>query len=191
MKKAIVFMADGFEEIEAVTLVDIMRRAGIEVNMCSINDSLPVKSAGGLKLEADTKLSDIDDFNAYDIVVTPGGMPGASNLRKNPKVVEVISSFYDKKDKLIASICAAPMVLAKAGVSNDIKGTCYPGFEHKAEFKEYQKTAVVMDKNVITSIGPATAFLLALKIVEVALGVEASDKLKDDTMMKYAVEALK
>lgn len=187
MKKALVFMANGFEEIEAITLVDILRRAGVEVDMCSINEGLSVTGANGVKLEADIVLRDVKNPDIYDILITPGGMPGATNLRNNERVVEMIASFFDREGRFIASICAAPIILAKAGITTALSGTCYPGFEAKAAFKQYKQEAVVMDRNVITSMGPATAFRLALKVVEVLLGKEASERIAEDTLVKYAL----
>lgn len=189
MKKALVFLANGFEEIEAITPVDILRRAGIEVKTCSIQEELSVTGANGIKIEADIMLKDVNNADSYDILITPGGMPGATNLRNNETVVELISSFFDREGKYIASICAAPMVLGKAGITTELSGTCYPGFEAKAGFKNYLKEAVVVDKNVITSMGPGTAFLLALKIVEVLMGKAASDKIAEDTLLAHALKA--
>lgn len=186
MKKALIFMAEGFEEIEAITLVDILRRADVHVDMCSISEDLEVTGSHGITLKADIKLSDIKDEAIYDAIITPGGLPGSTNLRDDARVIEIFRSFFDKPDKVIASICASPMVLGKAGIGSQITGTCYPGFEEEAGFKQYKKEAVVMDKNVLTSMGPGTAFRLALKLTEVLVGEQKAQELYEQTMIKYS-----
>ncbi len=186
MKKALIFMANGFEEIEAITLIDILRRAGVQVDMCSINEDLALKGAHDIQVRADILLSDVQDFNAYDALITPGGMPGSAYLRDNPIVTQAIRSFYNKDGKLIASICASPIVLEKAGITSELIGTCYPGFENKVGFKEYRKQAVVIDKNVYTSIGPGTAFCMALKLTEALAGKDKAQALYEQTMLQYS-----
>lgn len=188
MKKVLVFMANGFEEIEEITVVDILRRAGAEVDMCSIHDTLMVEGAHGVRLEANLLLKDIADANVYDAVFAPGGMPGATNLRDDTRVIDIIRAFYDKAGKYIVSICAAPILLGKAGIAHELAGTCYPGFEGQVGYKEYHREAVVESKNVITSMGPGTAFRLALKVVEVLCGEDAASRLYDETQLKYSCE---
>ena len=131
-------------------------------------------------------MSEIGDENLYDAIITPGGLPGSTNLRDHERVIAFITSFFDKPNKVIASICASPIVLGRAGIGAQITGTCYPGFEEEAGFKEYRQEAVVMDKNVLTSMGPGTAFRLALKLVEVLVGEQKARELNEQTMIKYS-----
>lgn len=186
MKKALIFMANGFEEIEAITLVDILRRADVHVDMCSIHDRLEVKGAHGIEVKADLLSSGIRDANAYDVILIPGGIPGATNLRDNEFVIDTVKAFYEKAGKWIASICAAPIVLGRAGIASGIAGTCYPGYESQVGYRSYAKEAVVCDKNVITSMGPGTAFDLALKLVERLLGADKAKSLYDGTLLAYS-----
>lgn len=185
MKKALIFMANGFEEIEAVTLVDILRRAAVHVDMCSIHDQIEVIGSHGIRLKADIKAGDLSNVDIYDVIMLPGGLPGATNLRDHAFVIDTVKAFYNQPGKWIASICAAPIVLGKAGITSNLTGTCYPGFESEAGYQSYRKQAVVVDKNVITSMGPGTAFVLAIKLVECLLGDEAAKKLYEGTLLQY------
>ncbi|MBC2575279.1 DJ-1 family glyoxalase III [Peptostreptococcus canis] len=185
MKKAIVFMANGFEEIEALTVVDILRRADIHVDMCSINDSLDVTGAHGVKLKADIKIQGIDIYS-YDAVIAPGGLPGATNLRDNNTVIDIFKYFYEKPNKVIAAICAAPIILNKAEIAPQIMGTCYPGCEGDVGYKEYVKQTVVVDKNVLTSRGPSTAFSFAIKLVELIEGEEKANTISKETLFNFS-----
>lgn len=186
MKKALVLLADGFEEIEALTLVDVLRRADVHVTMCSIHHQLEVIGAHGVKVMADSKLEEIEAVDNYDVVVAPGGMPGATNLRDDARVTDIFKSFYANPNKIVAAICAAPIILAKAGIAPQIVGTCYPGFEGEVGYKEYYKQAVVVDRNVLTSMGPGTAFALALKLVEIVVGEEKAKAIFEEMLLSYS-----
>ncbi len=185
MKKALVFMANGFEEIEAITLVDILRRAEIHVDMCSIHEEREVTGSHGIRVRADLCLAELSSPELYAAVITPGGMPGSSHLRDDERVIEIIRFFFERKDKLIASICAAPIVLAKAGITPNLAGTCYPGFESEVGYAEYRKQAVCVHENVLTSMGAGTAFVLGLKLVEALAGKEKAEQLYEQTMLGY------
>lgn len=185
-KKALIFMAEGFEEIEAITLVDILRRADIRVDMCSIHDEPEVTGSHGIRVVADIRICDISDVNLYDAVLIPGGLPGATNLRDHDFVIDTVRNFYRQPEKLIASICAAPIVLGRAGITSDIAGTCYPGFENEVGYRSYSREAVVRDENVVTSMGPGTAFSLAIKLVAYLQGEEKAALLREGTLLRYA-----
>lgn len=187
MKKALVFMANGFEEIEACSLIDILRRAQVHVDMCSIHDTLEVEGAHGIRMVSDIRLSDIADVNRYDAIVIPGGMPGATNLRDNSFVVDSVNTFFDKPGKWIASICAAPIVLGKAGITADLAGTCYPGYEEQAGYGKYLKEPVVCEKNVVTSMGPGTALCLGIKLAELLQGEEVANALFEGMLLRYSL----
>ncbi len=164
MSKIGIFMADGCEEIEGLTVVDLLRRASIEVEMISIGDSKMVKGSHGIKFEAD-KLKTEVDMNSFDGVVLPGGMPGTKNLEKNEFVQETLKKF-NNENKLIAAICAAPSVLAGLGLLKGKKATSYPGFDVKMQESVYLENHVVVDGNIITSRGVGTAIEFALEITK-------------------------
>lgn len=164
MKKAVVLLADGFEEIEALTVVDVLKRADVCCDMCSIKEDKEVNGAHNIKVKSDVSLNDIDS-KYYDAIVIPGGMPGSTNLRDDQKVIDLVKSFNDDY-KIVAAICAGPIVLGKAKLLKGKKATSYPGFEKELEGSMYKEDLVVQDGNIITSRGPAVAIYFALKILE-------------------------
>lgn len=166
-------LADGFEEIEALTIIDILRRAGIEVVTASLQSSM-VESARGVRILADAKLDDINP-NDFDAIALPGG-PGHENLLKSQLVLNLIKEM-NSKGKIIAAICASPLVLAKAGILNDKRATIYPGLEKN--IPRPRSDAVVIDGNVITSQAPGTAMEFALKIVELLAGKNKMEEVKE------------
>ena len=177
MKKIAVFLADGFEEIEALTVVDVTRRAGLHTDIVSVEGEF-VRSAHNIVVKAD-KLFNEDELNSYDMIVFPGGLPGAENLANDERVKKLVKEFNDAK-KFIAAICASPaMVLAAAGIEENRYITSYPGedFENILDKANYVEELVVVDENIITSRGPATTLLFAYKIVD-CLG-ENSETLKE------------
>lgn len=174
MKKIGVLLADGFEEGEALFTVDVLRRAGMDARMVGTQGRKQVKGAHGVEVTADQLLN--GDVKKFDMIVMPGGMPGATNLRDNPEVIALVQEFV-REDKYVAAICAAPMVLAKAGVSRGRKVTSYPGFEDLFTDAEYLQDPVVQDGHMITSRGPATVLPFAYRLVE-ALG-GSSESLKE------------
>lgn len=175
MKKLGVFMADGCEEIEALTVVDICRRAGIEVAMISITGEKVVKGAHGINFETDIP-AEFMDFEMLDGIVLPGGMPGTLNLGANKHVLQTIVDF-NCKEKLVSAICAAPSVLGEAGLLKGKKATSYPGFEDKLIGADVVLDPVAIDGNIITSRGMGTAIPFALALVEYLLDKETADKL--------------
>lgn len=188
MKKAVILLADGFEEIEALTVVDVLRRAGIECCMCSM-DKIMVSGSHKIEVKADM-LFENADFSQYDILILPGGMPGAANLRDNLRVVELVRVFHDEK-KIIAAICAAPIVLERAGI---IKGCCitsHPTVESQLCGCTYRDEIVAEDNNIITSRGPATSIYFALRIVE-KLGLsDKAAELKKGMMLEFVENKIK
>lgn len=166
MKNVCVLLADGFEEIEALTVSDIMRRANLTCDLVSIGEK-QVKSNHGLVVEANKIFC--EDME-YDLVVIPGGIPGATNLRNDERVIKFVKR-QNKEGKLIGAICAGPIVLGKAGITEGKKMTSYPGYENEMPNCEYLEEAVVVDGNIITSRGPATAMAFSYKLLE-KLGYE-------------------
>ena len=179
-KKAIVILADGFEEIEAITPIDVLRRAGVEVTVAGVSD-IKVKGSRGLIVEADKKLDEAGmDFDAC---VLPGGSVGAANLAASLKVKSMIKAM-NQNGKMIAAICASPnAVLAPLGILKNRSVTGYPGLtENFGKETVYKEDNVVVDGNIITSRGPATALLFALTIVQELVGKETSEKVKKATL---------
>ena len=186
MKKVAVFLAEGFEDIEALATVDILRRAGIKCDMVSIDGEF-VKSAHNVVVKADRIIG--EDIEEYDMVVCPGGLPGAEYLSKDERVLNIIRKFNNMENKYIAAICASPaMVLSAAGIENDKYITSYPGedFENMLDKANYVEELVVVDGNIITSRGPATTFLFAYKLVDILNG--NSEQLKEGMLWNMLEE---
>jgi 4-methyl-5(b-hydroxyethyl)-thiazole monophosphate biosynthesis len=172
--RILVLLADGFEEIEAITVVDVLRRASIEVDTVGITGAW-VTGSHGIKVMADKKISEVD-IEKYDGIVLPGGSKGVENLARSSKVKEFLEKM-NEKGKLIAAICAAPSVLAKFHILDNKRATIYPGMERELPYPRDER--VVVDENVITSQGPGTAIEFSLAIVEKLLGREKAWELKD------------
>lgn len=177
MSKIGIFMADGCEEIEGLTVVDIVRRAGIDIATISISDKKEVAGAHGITFLADAKKDEVD-FSTLDGIVLPGGMPGTINLGADETVDKVIREFA-AGGKLVAAICAAPSVLGQAGLLNGKHATSYPGFEPKLTGAVTSEDPVVQDGNVITSRGMGTAIAFALEIVSYFTDKKTADKLAE------------
>jgi 4-methyl-5(b-hydroxyethyl)-thiazole monophosphate biosynthesis len=163
MKRACVLLADGFEETEAVAVIDVLRRAEIKVEVLGV-EGKRVTGSHQLVLEADALLSDRKS-EKFDLVVLPGGMPGAATLRDHWGVQKLLQAQH-ASGGLVAAICAAPIALAKAGVLDGKRATCFPGFEDQLGNARHETSAVVKDGNVITSRGVGTALVFALALVE-------------------------
>lgn len=174
MSKIGIFMAEGCEEIEGLTVVDVARRAGIEITTISITEKREVTSSHKVTFRTDA-LKDEVDYDALDGIVLPGGMPGTLNLGADETVTKVVRDF-SAKGKLVAAICAAPSVLGQEGILQEKKATCHPGFEEKLTGARFVEQPVVVDGNVITSRGMGTAIAFGLAIVEYFLDREAADK---------------
>lgn len=163
MSKVCICVADGCEEIEALTVVDLLRRAGIEIDMISTQNRGRAKGSHGISFETDKNIRDTD-FREYDGIVLPGGMRGTENLMNNVNVINAVQDFAEQ-GKLCAAICAAPTVLGKAGVLRGKKAICYPGMELKLLGAQVTVESVVRDGNIITSRGLGTAIDFALAII--------------------------
>lgn len=181
MKKLGVFLANGCEEIEALTVVDVVRRAGMEVVMISISDDLEIKGAHNIVFQAEVTAKEAD-FESLDGIVLPGGMPGTIHLGKSACVQEIIRKFAEE-GKLVSAICAAPSVLGEAGLLQGKSATCYPGFEEKLLGATVKEECVVVDGNIITSRSMATAIVFALEIVRYFMGDEKVTELEQSLVM--------
>ena len=169
MGKVAVLMAEGYEEGETLTIVDILRRAGVEcstfaVNVCGKDDSCFVKGMHGLMVKADREFS--SEVKAYDMIVLPGGRPGGANLRENPDVISMVKDFM-AEGKYVAAMCSGTLVLAEADVIRGRTLTGYTGYAEKLPGAVFKEDVVVADGNLITSQGPATVFPFAYKLAEV------------------------
>lgn len=182
MKKILLLLAEGFEEVEALTTVDYLRRMDIIVDTCSINEENKVTGAHKITVIADKKLNQVDSIRDYSGVVIPGGLPGATNLRDHERVIELVQEF-DKEEKLIGAICAGPIVLQRAGIIAGKKVTSYPGFENDLKEGIYKNELVVEDGHIVTARGPAAAVYFALKLVEILAGEKKAEDLKKDILL--------
>ena len=181
MKKVLVPLATGCEELEAVTIIDLLRRAEIDVTTASLDDQ-PVTCAKKTVIIADTTLQTVINDN-FDLLVLPGGLPGADNLNDDPRIHQLITRLANE-NKHIAAICAAPKVLLTNGILNGKKASAYPGSLNaldtlvKNNNVQLSDATVQIDGNVITSRGPGTAMDFALTLIEVLLDKEARDKVE-------------
>lgn len=163
MKKVAVFLADGFETIEALTVVDVMRRANIQCDTFAL-EGINVASSHNITVTADKMLSDFNGSD-YDLILLPGGMPGSINLKNNDRIIEIVKDF-NNNNKFIAAVCAAPIVLKRAEVITNRNITSYPSYKDElADVANYKEEAVVVDNNIITSRGPATTLAFSYEIL--------------------------
>jgi protein deglycase len=165
MKKNIaVHLADGFEEIEAISIIDVLRRADLDVSVVSVTGKLEVSGAHQLKVIADILFEDLN-YETIEMIVLPGGLPGATNLDAHSGLKEKIKQF-NTSQKYLAAICAAPLVFGNLGILDGKKAVCYPGFEKYLRGAEVLSIPVVESANIITGRGVGAALEFALKIVE-------------------------
>lgn len=181
MGRVIVFLANGFEEVEALTVVDYLRRVDIQVDTVSITDEKRVKGAHDIEVIADKTIEELVHLEDYTTVVIPGGMPGASNLRDDERVTSIVKEIYEKQ-KLVAAICAGPIVLQKVGILDDKLVTSFPGFEDQLTGTVYTGKNVERDGNIITASGPYFAVDFAIEIVDYLLGMQKADELKESIL---------
>ena len=169
MASVLVPLAQSCEELEAVTIIDLLRRAGIDVTTAGLDDQ-PVRASRGVVLIPDTTLDEALESD-YDMVVLPGGLPGADYLDKDPRIQTLLKKMANS-EKFVAAICAAPKVLASAGLLDGKRATAYPGTLEKLNLSNTTVTAdvIIKDGNVITSRGPGTAMDFALFLIEILVG---------------------
>lgn len=176
------FFADGFEEIEAFTAIDAMRRAGLDVEIVSVTPGEIVIGAHDISVLCDKNFVNCD-FSDAEMLFLPGGMPGAATLDRHEGLRKLILEFAEN-NKPIAAICAAPMILGKLGLLKGRKATCYPSFEQYLEGAECVDELVVRDGNIITCVGPGGAMEFALTLVDILLGKEKVDELVEAMCVK-------
>ncbi|MEJ5258852.1 MAG: DJ-1 family glyoxalase III [Anaerohalosphaeraceae bacterium] len=181
-KTALVPIADGTEELEAVTIIDVLRRGGVQVTVASVQ-SLQIKASRDVNLTADCLIGDCWG-KTYDLIALPGGMPGAEHLRDCAVLTELLKK-QKKEGRWIAAICASPaVVLAHHGLLDDCRATCYPSMQDK--LPSAQSAPVVVDKTCITSQGPGTAIPFALELVSRLHGRNAAEKVAAAMLVKWA-----
>jgi 4-methyl-5(b-hydroxyethyl)-thiazole monophosphate biosynthesis len=180
--RVIVPLAEGFEEIEAVTIIDVLRRAGARVTTAHAGSN-PVTGSHSITVSADASIDGIAAGD-YDCIALPGGMPGSENLKNDPRVIALVRAMA-KAGKFTAALCAAPMVLGAAGVLEGKRATCYPGFEGTMTGARFVADPVVRDGTVITARGPGCAIPFALELVS-ALGAKGiADNLKESMQVYW------
>lgn len=176
MSKVCVFFADGFEEIEGLTVVDILRRADVDTRMVSITEEKVVTGSNHITVKTDVCLKDAD-FSDTELLVLPGGMPGTKNLGACRELTDMLVQFHESGKK-VAAICAAPSVLGDLGILKGKKATCYPGFEERLAGAEVIYDKVAQDGNVTTSRGMGTAIPFALSLVAQLVSEEKALEVK-------------
>ena len=198
IKRAIIFLAEGFEEVEAITPIDLLRRAGFDVTTVSINDEPLVNGAHNIPVKADMTINELINKDGYDVVILPGGAKGTQNLGNSGRVCEIIKSYNENPDKYVAAICAAPTVLADNGILKERKAVCYPAPDHiqklidgGAVLKEnYNEINAIIDDHIITSKGAGTAIDFALAIITAMENIEAADSIAEKIVYKWNKELL-
>ena len=187
MKKVYVFLADGFEDVEALIPIDVWRRGGIDVTTVSISDFPLVQSAHGVNIESDVMIEQCD-FSDADLLFLPGGMPGATNLFDNKDVCKAVVDQH-ASGKKVAAICASPdVVLAPLGILDGKRATCYPGFEQALADSTYTADLVTVDGNVTTGEGPAAAFPFAYELLTQLVDKNTSDQIAEGMRFKHLME---
>ncbi len=180
MAKAYEFLANGFEDIEALGPVDILRRGGVEVKTVSISGSIEVESAHGVTVKADMLFEDAN-FDDADLLLIPGGMPGAKNIDEHEGVRRAVAR-HAEAGKLTGAICAGPMVLGHLGLLRGKKATCYPGFEGELDGAEYTAAKTTVDGNIITGKGPGATFEYGYALLTLLKGERVVETLKAGMM---------
>jgi len=175
-KSILIHLATGFEETEAITIIDVLRRAALDVTIVSVTSALKVTGAHNITIEADL-LYDEADYSHAVMIILPGGMPGTSNLLNHKGLIGQLIKYNNEK-KWISAICAAPMILGALGFLQDKKAVCYPGFESKLTGATVLYSPFVVDENIITGRGVGTALDFSLEIVRILKGATLAAELR-------------
>ena len=175
-------LATGFEELEAMTIYTVLKRGGVDIQFICLSDNRQVTGARGATIIANQSISQADYHNC-EMIILPGGALGAKNLLANEILAKKLLEFQNSK-KLIAAICAAPMVLGELGILSGHEATSYPGFEEHLKGANLSLESVVVSGNIVTSRGPGTALEFAFKLLEILKGTTETDKIKSQMLMK-------
>lgn len=187
MAKVYEFLANGFEDVEALAPVDILRRGGLDVKTVSVTGSEYVESCHGVTIKADLVFEKAGNFSDAELLMIPGGMPGAKNLNEHEGVRKALKKQFDE-GKLVAAICAAPMVLGSIGILKGKKATCYPGFEKFLTGANYTAKLFEHDGNVVTGEGPAASFPYAYHILSLFIGEKKTKEIEDGMMYTHLMK---
>ena len=182
-KKAIMLFAAGYEEVEALMTVDLLKRGGVEVTLVSVSGESMLQGSHGIGVAMDEALERVNIKEA-DAVIIPGGMPGTLNLAESETVCQTLTN-ADREGKIVAAICAAPTVLGKCGILKGKKATCYPGYEEQLGGAEFVDQMVVTDGNIVTSRGLGTAMEFGLKLVEMLVSEEKAAEVRSQIVFMY------
>ena len=180
MAKALVLMAEGFEEIELTSIVDILRRGGVTVTIAGLKDGL-ITGSREIKMQPDVTLDGIKEM--YDIIILPGGSPGYVNLGNDRRVIEIVKR-YNAEGKIVAAICAGPSVLVKAGILGGKKATIFKGMENELKNAVYVDKTVVVDGNILTSQGPGTAMEFAIELLKRLTGEKKAQEVQEKLLYR-------
>ena len=182
--KALVFLAPGFEEIETLTVVDVLRRAEVKVTVVGLTSNL-IEGKHEVKVVPENSIDNVS-VSHFDALIVPGGNPGYKNLRKDPRVIAMVKKAHES-NKIVAAICAGPTVLADAGILEGKASTIYPGMEKELEAGGGipKQDMVVVDGNIVTSRGPATALPFALKLAEMLAGKQMAESVSRKTLANF------
>lgn len=181
MNQVTVHLAEGFEEIEAVTIIDVLRRAGIDVIIVSITGKHLVKGSHNIELKADLLFEEVD-YTKGEMIILPGGMPGSKNLNEHEGLKSQIIE-YKNNGKYLAAICAAPIVFGHLGVLKGKRAVCYPGYEAHLIGAKIQTVSYITDNKIITGRGVGTALKFSLEVVRILLGEELTVQLRKDMLV--------
>jgi len=180
--KVLVPLAEGFEEVEFATIVDVLRRAGIDVTVAGLKGNV-INGAHGVGVTPDTSMDKVSSRD-FDAITLPGGSPGFINLGESKKVLQIVREMSDE-GKYVTAICGAPSVLAKAGVIRGKRVTIFPGMEATLSGAQYSSDRVVVDGKVVTSQGPGTAMEFAIKLVELLVGKGKAEKVAEEVLAGF------
>ncbi len=183
MSKVFIFFADGLEEIEGLTVVDMMRRAGIDISIVSMNGTLKITGSHNIEIGADMLLKDVRSQDG-DMFVLPGGLPGTNHLADSPELAHILTE-ANAAGKYVAAICAAPSVLGGLGLLSGKNATCYPGFEDRLSGANCCTSNVVVDGNIITSRGMGTAIDFSAQLIALLTDAQKAHTLKQSIMFNY------
>jgi 4-methyl-5(b-hydroxyethyl)-thiazole monophosphate biosynthesis len=176
MNNLYIHLAEGFEEIEAVTIIDVLRRAGLNVISVSVTGNRMVKGSHNIEMKADLLFDEVD-FTSGEMIILPGGMPGSKNLNEHAGLKRQILE-YQKTGKYLAAICAAPIVFGNLGILNGKRAVCYPGYEAHLTGADVQSNSYIVDNNIITGRGVGAALNFSLEIVRILVGEERALQLR-------------
>lgn len=182
MRKALIALADGFEETEAVTIIDLLRRADIEVTVAGLREGI-IEGSHQIRIEPDAYLKELEESN-FDMLILPGGQPGSTNLKQDSTLLQWIRQRFERGDKL-AAICAAPTVFHAAGITKHLSLTSFPAEKQVFTDSQYKEEAVVKDRNVITSRGVGTAIDFSLELIAELEGPEKASEIGERILHTY------